>query len=205
MVNYNNGKIYKIIDNTTDNFYLGSTAYPELYQRLDKHRGYRKEFLKTGKKFITSKIILDNEDYKIILLELFPCGSRDELRAQEQSWMDNLRCENMVNKYNAKGPNLEKNKITSKKYYDNNKDEIIEKQKIYRDAHKEEMVEYSKTYRDTHKNEIKEQQKLYRYNNKIQCDRCKSIVQPQYYKKHQLTKSCINALPNGIINKLDDD
>lgn len=177
MVNYNNGKIYKIMDFKSNNFYIGSTAV-ELDKRLEKHRDYRTEFLRTGKQFLTSKIILDNEDYGIILLELFPCDSREELLIQEQIWMDTLRSENMVNKCNAMGMDLERKKLHDKKY--------------------------SKKYRETHKEEIAKKNKLYQ-SKKIQCEKCNSIVQPKYYKKHKLTKSCIMALPRGIINQLDDN
>jgi len=38
---------------------------------------------------------------------------------------------------------------------------------------------------------------------KIQCDKCNSIVLKSYFKKHQKTDSCINALPRGIINDLE--
>jgi len=40
---------------------------------------------------------------------------------------------------------------------------------------------------------------------KIQCEKCNSVVRKDYMKKHKKTKSCMNALPRGIINLIDDD
>ena len=99
---YKNGKIYKIIDNTNGNFYVGSTNYVKLCSRLGKHRGYLKEYMNgSSQTYYASMEILINENYKILLLEPYPCKNRDELRMREQEWMDKLRCDKMVNKYNA--------------------------------------------------------------------------------------------------------
>jgi len=174
MVNYSNGKIYKILDLTNGNFYIGSTTKTYLSQRLEKHRTYYKAYLNGNPKYISSMEILHNEDYKILLLENFSCNSKDELTAREQYWMDILRCDKMVNKHNAKGLNIEKKKEYDKKYREDNKDKRVETTRKWRQK------------------------------NKIQCDRCNSVVNPDYYKKHRETKSCINALPHGIINLLDE-
>ena len=57
--NYENGKIYKIIDNTSDMIYVGST-YKPLQQRLKMHESDYKRF-KAGKmNYITSFKILQN-------------------------------------------------------------------------------------------------------------------------------------------------
>ena len=69
MVNYQLGKIYKIIDNTNNNIYVGSTCEPTLAHRLAGHvRNYKN--WKTGKtNFITSFKIIENQNYCIVLLE----------------------------------------------------------------------------------------------------------------------------------------
>ena len=51
MVNYNNGKIYKIepiVDHDEGDIYIGSTTKHYLSQRMDKHRGNYKSW-KNGK------------------------------------------------------------------------------------------------------------------------------------------------------------
>ena len=217
MKDYSLGKIYKIIDNTSPMFYIGSTTYPKLSQRLAKHRAHLKEYEKGYGKYITAFEILNNDDYKIILLENYPCNNIDELHAQEQLWLDKLRCDDMVNKQNAKGLNIEKKKkrnkeykeankeeiaIKGKEYRERRKEEIAQKHKEYRETHREELAKKQREYRQTHKEKDQERKKEWRKNNKIQCDRCNSIVIPDYFKKHRQSKSCINALPRGIINQL---
>jgi len=216
---YSLGKIYKIIDNTSNMFYVGSTCYPKLSQRLAKHRSHLREYEKGYGKYVTSFEILNNNDYKIILLENYPCNNIDELNAREQEWMDKLRCDNMVNKYNAKGENIERRKEKKKEYKEQHKEEIAQKGKEYREKNKDKILQKQKEYRETHREEIAQKQREYykthkeqknktrkewRKNNKIQCDRCNSIVNPDYFNKHRKTKSCLTALPRGIINQLAD-
>ena len=60
MVNYKNGKIYKIIDLTNDNFYIGSTTKKYLSQRLEKHRTNYKCYLEGKTNYVSSYEILSN-------------------------------------------------------------------------------------------------------------------------------------------------
>ena len=45
MVNYDNGKIYKIKSNQTNKIYVGSTTKTYLSQRMDQHRSAVKVIL----------------------------------------------------------------------------------------------------------------------------------------------------------------
>ena len=65
---YSNAKIYKIVDNTNGNIYIGSTC-KKLCQRIAQHRTDYKNFLNGTNHYITSFKILENGDYDIILLE----------------------------------------------------------------------------------------------------------------------------------------
>ena len=51
MINYNNGKIYKIepINGEDGDIYIGSTTKEFLSQRLATHRGEYKQYLKKGR------------------------------------------------------------------------------------------------------------------------------------------------------------
>jgi hypothetical protein len=69
MVNYQLGKIYKIVDNTNGNVYIGSTCEPSLARRLSTHMQDYKRYLMGIKPFITSCKIFANNDYNIILIE----------------------------------------------------------------------------------------------------------------------------------------
>ena len=230
MVNYKNGKIYKILDNTNEKFYIGSTTKEYLSQRLEKHRSHYKEYLKGIVRYVSSMEIIENGDYKIILLENYSCDCKDELTAREQYYIDKLKCDKMVNKYNAKGFNKEKERERHKKYYENNKEKLLEQMKGYRennkekikinskeyyDNNKEKLLEKKKEWRENNKEQIKIKGKEYRKNNKekiekikgakIQCEKCNAIIRKDYYKKHRTKMTCINSLPHGLINIIDDD
>lgn len=70
---YSKGKIYKLECLTTGICYIGSTIQP-LNSRLCQH--------KSARNCLSYKII-DNNNYKISLLEAYPCNSNKELEARE--------------------------------------------------------------------------------------------------------------------------
>jgi predicted GIY-YIG superfamily endonuclease len=99
MNKYNSGKIYKIVDNTSDMIYVGSTC-KSLEQRLNRHEHQFKSFM-AGKKVskLSSCQILKNGDYKIQLLENFPCDDNSDLTTKEGSYIKLYRKQklNIVN------------------------------------------------------------------------------------------------------------
>lgn len=103
MPNYKYGKIYKLIDNTNGNVYYGSTTENTLSRRLSGHIGSYHRYLNSTGTYTSSFEILKNNDYKIVLVELFSCTCKDELTMREQYYIDNFKC---VNKANAKGSTL---------------------------------------------------------------------------------------------------
>ena len=68
MVNYAMGKIYKIVDNTNGNIYIGSTCEPTLARKLSSHVCHYKRYLNRNGPFVTSFKIFENEDYDIVLV-----------------------------------------------------------------------------------------------------------------------------------------
>ena len=96
---YENGKIYKIIDNTNNDIYIGSTTNKYLCNRLaqHKHNAYNDK-----RANLASKQIILNGDYKIILIENYSCKTKDELRAREQYYIDKFDCINKISSYNTK-------------------------------------------------------------------------------------------------------
>ena len=94
MPNYELGKIYKIIDNTNNNIYVGSTCEPTLASRLARHT-FDYKYYKLGKThYITSFKILENNDYSIILIENYPCENKDQLTQRERHFIEMLECVN---------------------------------------------------------------------------------------------------------------
>lgn len=97
VVNYNNGKIYKIVPNQGDEVYIGSTTRDRLCQRMEGHRSayFRFKNGKGGK--ITSCDLFDKygiENCEIELIELVNCNSKDELHVRERFWIKSSNCVN---------------------------------------------------------------------------------------------------------------
>ena len=95
-----NAKVYKIVDNTSDMLYVGSTCY-SLDDRLKGHESTFKSYQK-GKKAncLTSFKILKNKDYKIELIENFPCENSKQLFEREGFYLRKYKNDglNIVNK-----------------------------------------------------------------------------------------------------------
>ena len=92
---YSQGKIYKIVCNKTGLIYIGSTI-KTLDERLKKHEECLNSFIHTKKNnpdklkkicFYTSFFILLKKDYKIELIENYPCKSKLELEIKECEYM----------------------------------------------------------------------------------------------------------------------
>lgn len=133
MVNYENGKIYKIESHIGDKIYVGSTTKQYLSQRMDKHRSSYK-YWKNGKAdYVTSYGLFDEyglENCKIVLLEACECKSKDELHAREAHYIKLLTC------VNKKILGLTKAE-SSKKYTEANKERI----KIYEKQNRQKNSE----------------------------------------------------------------
>lgn len=93
---YQNGKIYKITDNTNENVYYGSTQ-KTLARRLSDHKYDYKRREKEGN-VRTSSLIICNQDYTIDLVEDFPCETREQLEKRESYYINNFKCINVAKK-----------------------------------------------------------------------------------------------------------
>jgi len=94
------GKIYKIISDSTDKIYIGSTV-KTLKERLEIHENdyekwFNSDFIK--KYYCTSFEILKYGDYKIELIEEYPCSCRSELLKHEGFYQvkDFYKCVNTL-------------------------------------------------------------------------------------------------------------
>ena len=162
--NYSSGKIYKIVDLTNDNIYIGSTCEPTLARRLAKHVSDYKCWKNGNFHFVTSFKILENGNYDIQLIEKYPCSTKDELHAREGYYIKLNECVNKVIMGRIK-------KDSDKNYYENHREQILEKKKIYSKIHKLEKKEYD------------EKRKL----KKVVCQ-CGVTIQKAIISKHVKTK-----------------
>jgi hypothetical protein len=148
---YSKGKIYRLVSDITDKIYIGSCCMP-LRQRLSMHKKMF-EYFKNGKRktCCSSKELLEIDPHtQIVLIEQFPCNSKEELFMRERYWIENLNCVNKIR------PIITKVEVAHyrKKYFVENKQQILEKAKQYREKNHEEISQKKKEYYNTHKDVI---------------------------------------------------
>ena len=157
MPDYQLGKIYKIECNVTGKVYIGSTCEPILARRLAGHITDYKKYLKGTFHYLSSFDVLQNGNYCIVLLEKYPCNSKDELHARERYHTNNIDC---VNKIKAQGMINELGKKGYEKYlYEKNKDTINAKKNEKHDCVCGNC--YTHTNKQKHIRSAKHQQYLY--------------------------------------------
>lgn len=129
MVNYQNAKIYRLVCNRTGLQYIGSTT-AKLCVRLSQHRTLRKAD-SSG----TSKMVLEHDDYDIVLIEDFPCDRKEQLLARERWYIENYQC---VNKQIP----LQ----TQPEWYNANRERLIKTQMLWNESNKDKCRQYQKKY-----------------------------------------------------------
>jgi mRNA degradation ribonuclease J1/J2 len=128
MDKYQRGKVYAIICNKTGRRYIGSTVETNLARRLSKHVSDFNRWKKGIAYFSSSFEIIKDENYYIILLESYPCNSKDELRMCEQKHIDLCECLNKRKSFQSDEELIEYNKQYYKQYREQNRAKINAKQ-----------------------------------------------------------------------------
>ena len=151
-MSYANGKIYKIVCNETGRIYVGSTTTP-LRKRLGDHVSKFKQWKKGNTKtYYTSFEILETGNYDIILLEAYPCSSKEELHARERKWIEELGCVNKILPTRTYkewvGANEDAIRQYHKQYREANKDAISQRMKEWREANQETIRQYREANKD---------------------------------------------------------
>ena len=154
--NYQNGKIYKIVCNVTNEIYIGSTIQT-LNKRLKNHK-YSKN--------CKSINIINRGDYEIILIKDYPCDSKWELEEEEGKYIRENDCINRKIPHRTNEEWKEHQKEYHKEYYENNKEKNKEKKKEYYENNKEKKKIKMKEYYENNKDKIKEYYKKYYQENK---------------------------------------
>jgi len=188
-MNYQNGKIYRIDCLTTNEVYIGSTCQPTVAKRLATHI-YNYKYWKNGKSnFTTSFQIIERNNYKISLIELFPCNSKDELTSREGHFIRTITCINKTIIGRTPKEYRETHKEQTKEYRETHKDEI----KDYYETHKDIIKNKHKEYRDTHQDIIKN-----RANKKFTCE-CGGKYITANKERHFKTKKHLGLIPEQIL------
>ena len=174
MPNYQNGKIYKLYDITTGEQYIGSTT-TLLYKRLSGHVGTYKRYLNNKCRNITSFKIIEGGNYRIELIEAYPCNTKEELHKREGYHIKQLDC---VNKCI---PGRKR-----KEYYWDNVDKEREDNIEYYNNNKSYFKDYYKDYYQTKKEHLKE---------KIKCE-CGGLYRRDSRYHHNKTKKHLEYTKN---------
>ena len=123
-VNYQLGKIYLYQK------YIGT----EIITKIGGHRKTYNSYLKGQYRYVSSFEILPNGYYNIILIQSYPCNSKDQLISRERYHIELNDC---VNKLIGR---------TKKEYYYDNKERISEYKKEYYNDNKDQILEYKKEH-----------------------------------------------------------
>jgi hypothetical protein len=149
MVNYNNAKIYKLVNLDLGLTYYGSTCCG-LIKRLSKHKwGARANTRKC-----TSSLLFEKGICTILLVELYPTDDKTILHQRERYWIENNECVNKVIPCRS-----------DKEYYMDNRQQILKQKAIYRLENSDKINEQNRIYRANNKDKINEQRRIYRANN----------------------------------------
>jgi len=138
-------KIYKIVDNTNNNVYVGKTN--NMNNRMSTHLSD----VKNENKYCSSEIVLKNNDWRLEIIE--DNLSKEEVTIKEKYYIQNTEnCINHIkytfNKKEYQKEYHEKNKDKRKEYLQNNKDKIYLQKKEWYQINKQKILQnYSKEKR----------------------------------------------------------
>ena len=158
MPDYSLSKIYKLVSNKTSDIYIGSCLM-RLSTRLSQHKN-------KNNKCVSRNLFVDDAIITIVLVESFPCTTKNELKARELHHITTNNCIN-VNKPFVCDILYGDGKAYRKEYYAINAEHKIEKQKIYNDVHKEQIEEYRKEYKASHRDQINARRRAHYAENKL--------------------------------------
>ena len=186
MVNYSNGKIYKIEPiNGDDMIYIGSTTKEYLSQRMDVHRSKYKRWKNGIKDYCMSFDVFEKhgiENCQIILLENYSCETKDQLTAREAYFQRTMKCTNK----RIEGR-------TKKEWRETNNEKLKIYWKQHRKENKEHLQQVKKNYRENNKEVIKEHCKII-----YECS-CGSLIRHVEKARHERSKKHLKYLESTTI------
>lgn len=207
MVNYANGKIYKIVSDDLPNMcYIGSTTQI-LSKRLGKHKSDYKQYLKGNGNNMSSYELIKTGNAIIYLIQDCPCASRNELERIEGEFIREYRFdptrEMVCNRYIAGRTPKEyrqdhkvKLNLNAKQYHQDHKVKLNLQMKQYHEQNKVKRLIQMKQYSEDNKEKISLRKKQYRKENKerttklVTCPHCSRTIQHHNMSRHQKTKVC---------------
>lgn len=169
---YSRGKIYRLVNNVDDEFYIGSTC-ETLARRKAGHK--KRAELKPERNIYNHFNNIGWDNVCMVLIENYPCNSIEELKARERYWIEILK------------PSLNKQlPLRSKKeYYEKNKDKIKQYMTEYQEQNKDTLRKYKQEYRQQNKEQLSQKAKEWREKNKEH----KTQMDKEYREKNKERKT----------------
>lgn len=175
MVNYTNGRIYKLVNKVNDKIYVGSTCN-SLRQRKAEHKSSSTNPKKSETYVYKHLNEICWSGVEIILIESYPCKTKDELRKRERYWIDELKPE-----LNMRLPDRSKHE-----YYIDNKNDLDAKGRAKYQENKQHVLEVTKLWFDNNKDKMLAWRKQYKQQ-KYHCE-CGTICTQGSKSSHVKTK-----------------
>jgi len=173
------GRVYKIVNDVDDQIYVGSTVQA-LSMRMSGHRRDSKKSTKESKLYLFMRSAGVNH-FKAVLLEEDEFKSKEELRAREHYWIQELRPE-----LNCKGAYL-------------NKEQKRESQHKWGKDNPEKLREAKQKWAKNNPSKVREAHRKYRNNNRDKVNIGNRERYRRFYQRRKLqiqeNLSNLQALP----------
>ena len=188
MSNFQEAKIYKVINKLNSEIYVGSTTL-DLDKRMIKHKCDAKQRPHLSK-FYTFMNETGIDNFEIELIEDYPCETQEELRKREGKIIKAMAT---LNQRIAGRTPAEYDKEYKKKNKDKINKRRNERRKENPEKTKEEYKKYGKLYRQRHPEKIKE-----KASERIECE-CGGSYRRSDKSQHIQSKKHLKAL--GLFNE----
>ncbi len=178
---YSNTIIYKLCckDPTIKDIYIGHTINFTERKRTHKNsciNENNKKYNQYVYQFIRNNGGWDN--WNMIQIEIIHCNNKREAELKEHEWIEKLN--SSLNKNKPHAMCVENPQKYKKDWYEENKEQILEKAKENYESNKEQKLEYQKQYAQENKEHISDKQKEWREANKEKISEQKKIYREQH-------------------------
>jgi len=170
-IDYSKTIIYKLCCKNPEikDIYVGHTT--DFTKRKNRHKYCCITENNKSYNYNVYKFIRDNgnwDNWDMVMIEEHSCENKLQAERKEREYIENLNAT-----LNKVIPNR-----TYEEWYEMNKHELLEKNKIYRSENKKQITDQRKMYYDENKNEILQKIKKYREENKEK--RCEKLNEKIY-------------------------
>jgi group I intron endonuclease len=200
---YANGKIYKLVNNVDDEFYVGSTC-TTLAKRLYGHKSNATK--QTSMRVYQHLNEIGWEYVNIVLIQEYPCENKMQLERRERYWIEEMKPTLNKNiptrsKQEWRVVNADKERESNAKYRAEHLDKERERKAKYRVENAEKLREYKAKYRAENADKILEKEAKYRAENadKVRESQAKYYaenadkVREKHAKYREANREVINA------------